>query len=128
VLARLTTIFAALALVLAAVGLYGVLSMAVQRRTRELGIRLALGADPLSVRSLVVLQGMRTTLVGIGAGVLIASQAAPLLSKQLWGVRPLDPFVFGTAAATLLLAALLATWIPARRATRIDPTTALRAE
>lgn len=128
VLASLTTIFAVLALALAAIGLYGVLAMAVQRRRRELGIRMVLGADPQTVRSLVVRQGMTTTLIGMGVGVLIASQVAQLISGRLWGVQPLDPFVFGSAAATLLVAALLATWVPARRATRIDPNEAIRSE
>jgi predicted permease len=127
-LARLTSLFAVLALVLAAVGLYGVLAFSVQARTREFGVRSALGARPATVRTMVLREALRTAMLGIALGLLAGTQAARVVSSRLWGVQPLDLSVFTTAAALLLVTALLASWIPAWRATRVDPTVALRME
>jgi putative ABC transport system permease protein len=124
----LLSIFAALALVLAMVGLFGVLSYAVARRTREIGIRVALGALPGDVRSLVIRQGMRPVLVGLAAGVLGALLVARVLASILYGVTSHDPTAFLVAASILSLTALLACVLPARRATQVDPVNALTSE
>jgi ABC-type antimicrobial peptide transport system permease subunit len=122
------TIFASVALALAAIGIFGVLSYAVAQRTREIGIRMALGARERSVVQLVVRQAM--TLVG--TGVIIGTIAALFLSKtmakMLFGVTPNDPTTFAAGAFVLIAVALLASYVPARRATRVDPIIALRAE
>jgi predicted permease len=122
----LMTIFALSALTLAAIGIYGVMAYAVQQRTREIGVRLALGAEPGSVRGMVVLQGMRLALIGVILGVGAAYGLSRYMSTLLFGVDARDPLVF--AGVPLLLAgiALLAVWIPAGRASRIDPLGALR--
>lgn len=127
-LARLTTFFASLALLLAGVGLYGVLSFTVTSRTREMGIRLALGARGRSVRGLMLRRGLALTLPGVPFGLALALPLARLMESRLWGVGALDPRVYVAAAATVLGAAVLASWIPAWRATRIDPASAVRAE
>jgi predicted permease len=127
-LARVTGWFAALALLLAGVGIYAVMSTVVHGRTRELGVRLALGADQDGVRSMVLWEGLRVALIGIAIGALAATQMGGLISKRLWGVQPLDPTVFLASAGTLLVAAALASWGPAVRATRVDPVRALRVE
>ena len=121
-------IFAGLALLMAVIGLYGVISYSVTQRTQEIGIRMALGAQASGVLSLVIGQGMQ--LAGIGAAIgLIASLAfSRLLRNQLFQVSPFDPFTFTATALVLIAAALLATYIPARRATRVDPMEALRHE
>jgi putative ABC transport system permease protein len=124
----LLAIFAGLALVLAAVGLFGVLSYTVSRRTREIGIRVALGARADDVRSLVVRQGMFPVLTGLVLGVLAAFFTARLLTSLLYGVAPHDTIAFVAAGAVLTATALLACYLPARRATRVDPMTALRSE
>jgi predicted permease len=125
-LARLVSLFAALALLLAAVGLYGVLAFNVQARTREFGVRSALGARPATVHTMVLGEALRTTALGIALGLLGGTQAARIVASRLWGVQPLELSIFATAAALLLATALLASWIPAWRATRVDPTVALR--
>jgi predicted permease len=122
------TLFAALACVLAAVGLFGVLSYAVARRTREIGVRVALGARDGDVRALVVWQGMLPALAGVIAGCIIALFATRVLASLLYGVTPRDVPAFVGAVLVLTVTALAACYIPARRATRIDPMTALRAE
>jgi len=127
ILARLVGLFAGLALLLAAVGIYGVMATAVHGRTRELGVRLALGASGDSVRSMVLVDALRVTVIGVAAGALASTQLTQLIGTRLWGVRPLDPIVFGVAAGTLVVAAAAAAWVPARRATRVDPVAALRA-
>lgn len=127
-LARLTGAFAVLALLLAAVGLYGVMAAAVQERSREWGVRLALGADPGTVRSMILRQGLKTTALGVLIGVLGATQGARAIAHHLWGVSPLDPRTFAVAVGTLLAAAGLACWTPARRATRVDVMETLRSE
>ncbi|HEY9428522.1 MAG TPA: ABC transporter permease [Gemmatimonadaceae bacterium] len=122
------TLFAVLALVLASVGLFGVLSYTVARRTREIGVRVALGALDGDVRALVVRQGMLPALLGLLLGSGAAFFTTRLLSSLLYGVTPRDALSFVAAAIALIVTALAACYIPARRATRIDPMTALRSE
>ena len=121
-------VFAVVALVLAAVGIYGVMSYSVSRRTHEIGIRLSLGASRGEVLRMVVRQGMALALSGAVAGLIGALLLSRLLTGMLYGVRPNDPLTFGGVAALLGFVALLATYVPARRATRIDPMVALRYE
>jgi predicted permease len=118
--------FAALALMLAAIGLYGVLSYAVSRRTREMGIRLALGATPRSVRSMILRDGGRLVVGGVVLGCAGAIAVTRFLSSLLFEVRATEPVVFAAAAAMLAAVAVLASWIPARAATRVDPLIAVR--
>ena len=120
--------FAGLALVLATVGLYGVIAYSVSQRTREMGIRLALGADRPSVLRLVMSQGARLTLVGLVAGLAGAAALTRVMVGMLYGVTPLDPVTFGLVGLILGLVAVLASYFPARRATRVDPIVALRAD
>jgi len=124
----LLIIFASTALVLAAVGIYGVMSYAVSRRTHELGVRIALGASRREIVRLVVRQGMMLAAIGTLAGLVAAFGLTRLMTGLLYGVRPADPATL--AAVSLLFAgiALLACYIPARRATRVDPVAALRCE
>ncbi|HEY6548175.1 MAG TPA: ADOP family duplicated permease, partial [Vicinamibacteria bacterium] len=124
----LVGLFAALALLLAMVGLFGVLAWLVTRRTREIGVRLAVGADPRAVHRLVLGQGMRLAGLGLVSGLLLSLAASRLLSGLLVGVQPTDPGVAGAAAAILFAAAFVAADLPARRAARIDPSRALRAD
>ena len=126
--AALLTIFGLLALLLAAVGLYGVLSYALTERTREMGIRLALGAQPRNLLRLVVGQGMTLTLIGLVIGVGVAYALTRLIENLLFAVSATDPLTFATIPLLLVSVALLACWIPARRATRVDPMVALRYE
>lgn len=121
-------LFALLAGLLAVVGIYGVISYTVDSRTRELGIRMALGADGREVLALVMRGAGRLTLLGVGIGVVAAMALSRLLGGLLYGVSPLDPVSYAVSVAGLLLVGLLAGWIPARRATRVDPLTALRSE
>ena len=121
-------LFAALALVLACVGLYGLIAYAVAQRTHEIGVRMALGAQPSDVLRLVLRQGMGLTIAGLIVGIAIGSVATPVLTDMLFGVTPRDPLTFIGVPVLLLLVAFLACYIPARRATRIDPLVALRCE
>jgi putative ABC transport system permease protein len=121
-------LFAGLALILTAVGLYGVISCSVSQSTHELGIRLALGAQSGDVLKLVVGQGMVLALVGVVIGLGAAFALTRLMSSLLFGVSPSDPLTFVSIAALLLGVALAACYIPARRATQVDPLIALRCE
>jgi putative ABC transport system permease protein len=120
--------FAAVALVLAAVGIYGVISYAVSRRTHEIGVRMALGATPRNVVRLIIGQGMRVVMVGVVAGLIGASLVTRLMTNVVYGVRVTDPLTYGAVALLLTVVALLASYIPARRATRIDPLTSMRSD
>jgi len=120
--------FAAVALVLAAVGIYGVVSYAVSRRTHEIGVRVALGASPASVVRLVIAQGMQVVGVGVAIGLVGALVASRLMTQLVYGVRVTDPMTYAGVAAVLAAVALVASYIPARRATRIDPLVAMRTE
>jgi predicted permease len=127
-LARLATFFGLLALTLASVGLYGVLAYSVTRRTNEIGIRVALGARPGSVSLMVLRESMRLVAVGLVAGAAAALESGSLVAKQMYGVQPTDPATLVAAALCLFAVAALASWIPARRAARLDPLAALRNE
>jgi putative ABC transport system permease protein len=120
--------FGVLALSLAVVGLYGVVSFMVGRRTQEIGVRIALGAQQGSILSMVLANGISLALVGLLIGVVAAVLATPLMNGMLLDVNPRDPAIFLAIACALLAATLGASWIPARRATRVDPMTALRSE
>jgi predicted permease len=124
----LLTIFAGVALVLAAIGVYGLMAYSVQQRTQELGVRMALGASPQQVRRMVVIQGMRLALVGVVLGVASALALTRLMSSLLFGVKPWDPAMIVLVAALLSAVTLLATYLPARRASRVDPVVALHYE
>jgi predicted permease len=121
-------IFAAVALTLAAIGMYGVLAYSVNQRTQEIGIRMALGARSTQVRGIVVGQGITVAAVGIAVGLVGALALSRLLESILFGVSVTDPTIFATVAGTLGIVALLAAYLPARRATRVDPMEALRNE
>jgi len=122
----LVGVFAALALLLAMVGVYGVIAYSVGQRVQELGVRLALGAQRGQVQWLVVRQGLTVALLGIALGGCAAFALAKLLQSQLFEVSPADPTVLLGGAAVLLAVSLLASWLPARRASRVDPAAALR--
>ena len=121
-------LLAGVALALAAVGLYGVLTYTVSERTHEIGIRMALGARRETVLSLILRQGLTLVAAGIAAGLLGSLLVGRLLAASLFGVRPTDPVTFAAISLALLAVALLSSWLPARRATRVNPTVALRQE
>jgi putative ABC transport system permease protein len=121
-------VFAVLALVLAAVGLYGVMSYTVTQRTREIGIRMAVGANRTDVLRMILWQGLRLTLAGLVGGLLLASALSRSIESLLYGVSPLDAWTFAGVAALLAVVATAAYLVPVRRATRIDPMLALRYE
>jgi putative ABC transport system permease protein len=126
--ALLLAIFAAVALLIAVIGIYGLLSYSVSQRTREIGLRLAIGAQPAGVLRLIVRQGMAVAMSGIGAGLVASLAVSRVLATLLYGVRGRDPLTFGAVAAVLATVSLLACYIPARRAARVDPIIALREE
>jgi putative ABC transport system permease protein len=121
-------IFAALAAVLAAVGLYGVLSSAVRQRTAEIGVRMVLGAAPTGIFKLVIVQGLLLTAAGIGFGLAAAFGLTRAMTSMLVGVAATDPATFAGMTALFFLVAVVASWVPARRAAGLDPAAALREE
>jgi putative ABC transport system permease protein len=125
---RLLALFALLALTLAAVGIYGVISYSVSRRTHEIGIRMALGAERAAVLRMVMAEGARMALAGIAAGIAAAAALSRLLASQLYEVSAIDMTTYALVPILLLTVALVAIYIPARRATSVDPTIALRYE
>lgn len=124
----LMTVFGSVALLLAAIGIYGLMAYSVKQRTQEIGIRLALGAEADQVKNMVVFQGMRLTLAGVVIGIAAAFGLTRFIASFLFGVDAWDPFVFVSVPLVLSLVALLAVWLPARRASRVNPIDALRYE
>jgi ABC-type antimicrobial peptide transport system permease subunit len=128
VIAVLLTTFALMALVLAGVGVYGVMAYSVAERTREIGVRMALGASPGAVFRLVLNQALKLITVGVVFGFVAAGVLTRLLKTLLFETEPLDPWTFGITALVLVAVATLASYVPARRGTRVPPVQALRAE
>ncbi len=128
VAACVTAALGALGLVVASAGLYGIMSFSASRRTREIGIRMALGAERASVVRMMVFEGLRLAAAGLGAGLVLSAVASRLMARWLFGVSPLDLHAFAGMSAVLLGVALVATWLPARRAASLDPRAALAAD
>ena len=124
----LASLVGVIALALAVIGLYGVTSFVVVQRTHEIGVRMALGAQTADVMRLVMRQGLRLVIIGVAIGLLISALAMRVLDATLFGISPTDPLTFGVISLLLGLVAMLACWVPARRATRVDPLVALRHE
>jgi putative ABC transport system permease protein len=122
------SIFAGIAFVLAVVGIYGVMSYAVTQRTHEIGIRIAVGAQPRHVFKLILGQGMLLTVIGLGLGLVGAFGLTRLMASMLFTVKPTDPLTFAGVALLLTAVALIACYIPGRRATKVDPVNSLRYE
>jgi putative ABC transport system permease protein len=120
--------FAVVAVLLAAIGVYGQMAYAVRRRTREIGIRIAVGAEPGAVTRMIVLTSVRDSIIGIVGGVATSAVVVRVVKSFLFGLSPWDPGVFATAVIMLLMVATVAAWIPARHAAGIDPLIALRAD
>jgi ABC-type antimicrobial peptide transport system permease subunit len=127
-IAKLSSSFSLLALILASVGLYGVMSYLMQRRTVEVGIRMALGATKAGVVSMVLREALALAGAGLAIGIVVAVFAGKLISSSLYGLQSLDPLTMTIASVVMFAAAVLAGWLPARRAARVDPMVALRAE
>jgi ABC-type antimicrobial peptide transport system permease subunit len=113
---------------LAAAGLYGVISFTVNQRRQEFGVRLALGAAPGEIRSMVLGEGLKVTLIGVGLGLVLAWGLALASASVLFGVTPEDPWTYIGVTATVIIVAVLSVWVPATRAMRVNPVTALRAD
>lgn len=124
----LLAVFAGVSMLLAALGIHGVVSYGVAQRTREFGLRMALGSTPGQLKAMVIRNGLKSALVGLVVGMAGGAALASTLRALLYGVAPLDPVVMGSVAVLLLAVALLANYLPARRATRIDPMVALHQE
>jgi putative ABC transport system permease protein len=124
----LLAVFAGLALLLAAIGIYSVLSYSVKRRVREIGIRMALGAQVRDVLRLIVVEGMRPTLIGVAIGLAGALALGRVLANLIYGIKPTDPITFGAVSVLLAGVGLFASVIPAYRATRVEPMKTLRDE
>ena len=122
------TIFGCAALLLAAIGIAGLMAYSVAQRTQEIGIRLALGAEPPSIRNLIVFQGLRLVALGVVIGLAAAFGLTKLIASLLFGVKAVDPMVFSAVPIVLLGVALLSVWLPAMRGSRVDPIQALRYE
>ena len=124
----LLSIVGASAMILASIGIYCLMAYSVQQRTQELGIRIALGADRARIRNLVVLQGMQLALIGVVVGIAASFGLTRFIFSFLFGVKSWDPLAFITIPVLLMMVALLAVWLPAARASRLDPMRALRVE
>jgi putative ABC transport system permease protein len=124
----LMTVFGSSALLLAAIGIYGLMAYSVEQRAQEIGIRLALGADSTNVRRMIILQGMRLAMIGVVIGLALAFGLARVIATLLYGVTSRDPVVFVAMPIVLTIVALVGVWLPARSAVRVDPVIALRAE
>jgi putative ABC transport system permease protein len=126
--AELVGVLALVALLLASVGIYGLLAYMVDQRSHEIGVRMALGAMPSTIGKMIVSRGAGLAGVGLGIGLILSGIVAPLMSSVLYGVRPLDPEVFIAVPVILMVVVLLASYIPAWRAARVSPVVALRRE
>ena len=124
----LMTVFGASALLLAAIGIYGLMAYSVAQRTREIGIRMALGAEAEQVRKMVVFQGMRLAVIGVAVGLVAAFALTRLMASFLFGVQARDPVVFVAMPVLLTVVSIAAVWFPARRASTVNPLIALRYE
>jgi ABC-type antimicrobial peptide transport system permease subunit len=124
----LLAVFAALALVLACIGIYGVIAYLVGQRTHEIGVRMSLGAERRHILLLIMGQGLRMATAGVVVGLLLAFSLTRLMSSQLFGVSNHDPLTFVAVSLVLIAVAMIACWLPARRAMRVDPTVALRSQ
>ncbi|HEV2447146.1 MAG TPA: FtsX-like permease family protein, partial [Candidatus Sulfopaludibacter sp.] len=128
IFASLTSGFGLLALILAGIGIYGIMAYSVSRRTNEIGIRMALGAEREQVLRMVLGESAWIAMIGVAVGIVSALALARLIASMLYGLKAYDPLTFGASAVLLLLIGLVACWIPARRAANLDPMRALRHE
>ncbi len=124
----LLVIAASVSLLLGMIGIYGVMSYIVSRRTAEIGVRLALGAEPSGIAAQILKQGAVVTGIGMAIGLAAAFAGARLIASLLYGISARDPFIYATTSGAVFAVALLACWLPARRAARLNPVTALRAD